>query len=81
MLTKALKNNFIKTPFAPLITLVYPVTQEFQGFHLLDGKYQEIQPTADGKLWSHQLELYLGVHEGKLRYFTLEQKLILTSCT
>jgi Uma2 family endonuclease len=36
-----------------------PVTQEFQGFHLLDGKYQEIQPTSDGKLWSQQLELYL----------------------
>ncbi|MBD2431826.1 MULTISPECIES: Uma2 family endonuclease [Fischerella] len=53
-----------------------PVTQELQGFHLVDGKYQEIQPTADGKLWSQQLELYLGVHEGKLRYFTLEQKLI-----
>jgi Uma2 family endonuclease len=53
-----------------------PVTQEFQGFHLLDGKYQEIQPTPDGKLWSQQLELFLGVHEGKLRYFTLEQKLI-----
>ncbi|MFB2769948.1 Uma2 family endonuclease [Pelatocladus sp. BLCC-F211] len=53
-----------------------PVTQELQGFHLLDGKYQEIQPTPDGKLWSQQLELYLGVYEGKLRYFTLEQKLI-----
>ncbi|WP_016876461.1 Uma2 family endonuclease [Chlorogloeopsis fritschii] len=53
-----------------------PVTLEFQGFHLVDGQYQEIQLTPDGKLWSQQLGLYLGVHEGKLRYFTPEQQLI-----
>lgn len=28
------------------------VTMEFQGFHLVDGKYQEIQSTTDGRLWS-----------------------------
>ncbi|MDZ8237871.1 MAG: hypothetical protein RMZ69_11970 [Nostoc sp. ChiQUE01a] len=44
----------------------------FQGFHLVDGKYQEIQTTTDGRLWSQQLELYLGVYEGKLRSFTTE---------
>ncbi len=36
------------------------VTIEFQGFHLVDGKYQENQPTTDGRLWSQQLELLLG---------------------
>ncbi|MDF5710379.1 MAG: Uma2 family endonuclease [Nostoc sp. S4] len=56
-----------------------PVTMEFQGFHLVDGKYQEIQPTTDGRLWSQQLELYLGVYEGKLRLFTTENQLILSS--
>ncbi|MEH2240340.1 Uma2 family endonuclease [Nostoc sp.] len=56
-----------------------PVTMEFQGFHLVDGKYQEIQPTTDGRLWSQQLELYLGVYEGKLRFFTTENQLILSS--
>ncbi|MHC0066019.1 Uma2 family endonuclease [Nostoc sp. UIC 10890] len=56
-----------------------PVTMELQGFHLVDGKYQEIQVTTDGRLWSQQLELYLGVYEGKLRFFTTENQLILSS--
>ncbi|MEH2415357.1 Uma2 family endonuclease [Nostoc sp.] len=56
-----------------------PVTMELQGFHLVDGKYQEIQPTTDARLWSQQLELYLGVYEGKLRFFTTENQLILSS--
>ncbi|MEH2172417.1 Uma2 family endonuclease [Nostoc sp.] len=56
-----------------------PVTMELQGFHLVDGKYQEIQVTTDGRLWSQQLELYLGVYEGKLRFFTTENELILSS--
>ncbi|MDZ8029463.1 MAG: hypothetical protein RMY36_022225 [Nostoc sp. SerVER01] len=51
----------------------------FQGFHLVDGKYQEIQTTTDGRLWSQQLELYLGVYEGKLRFFTTENQLIPSS--
>lgn len=55
------------------------VTMELQGFHLVDGKYQEIQLTTDGRLWSQQLELYLGVYEGKLRFFTTENKLRLSS--
>ncbi|MEH1829093.1 MAG: Uma2 family endonuclease [Nostoc sp.] len=56
-----------------------PVTTQLQGFHLVDGKYQEIQVTTDGRLWSQQLELYLGVYEGKLRFFTTENQLILSS--
>lgn len=52
---------------------------QFQGFHLVDEKYQEIQPTTDGRLWSQQLKLYLGVYEGKLRLFTTENQLILSS--
>ncbi|MCC5647228.1 Uma2 family endonuclease [Nostoc sp. CHAB 5824] len=56
-----------------------PVTMELQGFHLVDGKYQEIQVTTDGRLWSQQLELYLGVYEGKLRFFTTENQLIVSS--
>ncbi|WP_392531964.1 Uma2 family endonuclease [Nostoc sp. C117] len=56
-----------------------PVTMELQGFHLVDGKYQEIPTTTDGRLWSQQLELYLGVYEGKLRFFTAENQLIPSS--
>jgi Uma2 family endonuclease len=49
----------------------HPETLEFAGFHLVDGKYQAIAPTATGFLWSDQLELYLGIHEQQLRWFTV----------
>lgn len=53
-----------------------PMSLEFRGFHLVDGQYENIQPTAEGWLWSRQLELYLGVHENKLRFFTADKGLI-----
>ena len=56
----------------------YPNTLEFQGFHLLDGEYQEIQPNENGRLWSQQLELFLGIHEQKLRFFIPEGELVPT---
>jgi hypothetical protein len=55
-----------------------PDTLEFKGFHLLGGQYQELQLNPDGRLWSQQLQLYLGVHESKLRLFTVEGQLIST---
>ena len=47
-----------------------PDSLEFAGFHLVGGKYQPIKPNSSGYLWSQELELYLGVYEQKLRYFT-----------
>ncbi|NEQ25975.1 MAG: Uma2 family endonuclease [Microcoleus sp. SIO2G3] len=55
-----------------------PDTLEFAGFHLLDGQYQPLEPTAQGWLWSQQLELYLGVHQKQLRFFTPEGQLVPT---
>ncbi|MBD1933422.1 MULTISPECIES: Uma2 family endonuclease [Cyanophyceae] len=55
-----------------------PDSLEFKGFHLLDGRYQELEPKANGWLWSQQLELYLGIHESRLRFFTAEGQLIPT---
>ncbi|NER23461.1 MAG: Uma2 family endonuclease [Symploca sp. SIO1C2] len=55
-----------------------PQSQEFKGFELLRGTYQELQPNAQGWLWSEQLELYLGIHEQKLRFFTRDGELIPT---
>jgi Uma2 family endonuclease len=55
-----------------------PATLEFKGFHLLDGAYQELQPNPQGQLWSRQLELYLGIHNGQLRFFSAEGDLIPT---
>ncbi|NEQ66505.1 MAG: hypothetical protein F6K21_13555 [Symploca sp. SIO2D2] len=55
-----------------------PQSQEFKGFELLRGTYQELQPNNQGWLWSEQLELYLGVNEQKLRFFTRDGELIPT---
>lgn len=55
-----------------------PNNLEFAGFILLGGIYRPIEPNSIGWLWSQQLNLYLGVHEKKLRYFTKEGQLIPT---
>ena len=54
-----------------------PARLELQGFHLIDGQYQEIVADARGWMWSQQLELYLGVDQNKLRFFTAEGELVL----
>jgi len=55
-----------------------PETQEFAGFHLLDGNYQPIKANPQGLLWSQQLGLYVGIHQGLLRFFTPELELVPT---
>lgn len=55
-----------------------PHTLEFQGFHLVDGEYQNLQPNEKGLLWSQQLQLCLGVYQEQLRFFTPEGELILS---
>lgn len=55
-----------------------PYSLEFAGFHLVDGEYEPLEPNEQGHLWSKQLGLYLGIHEGLLRYFTTGGKLVPT---
>ncbi|MBW4630381.1 MAG: Uma2 family endonuclease [Iphinoe sp. HA4291-MV1] len=55
-----------------------PNSLEFKGFQLVGGQYQELQPNADGWLWSQQLSLYLGIYDSKLRFFTVEKQLAST---
>lgn len=55
-----------------------PYTLEFAGFHLVDGKYEPLEANPQGHLWSRQLDLYLGIHEGLLRFFTLSGQLVPT---
>lgn len=40
--------------------------------------YQPIEPNTEGWLWSQQLELFLGVQESELRFFSQEKVLIPT---
>ena len=55
-----------------------PDTLEFQGFQLIQGQYQELQANEEGRLWSQQLGLYLGIHNSQLRFFTNLGELVLT---
>lgn len=55
-----------------------PNSLEFKGFQLMAGKYEEIAANEQGWLWSQQLELFLGVHDSQLRFFTPEGKLVPT---
>jgi Uma2 family endonuclease len=55
-----------------------PNSLEFQGFHLVDGEYEALQPSDRGWLWSKQLGLYLGIHESKLRFFSEGGQLVPT---
>ncbi|GAB4156360.1 MAG: hypothetical protein Fur0046_36300 [Cyanobacteria bacterium J069] len=54
-----------------------PHTLEFCGFHLLDGRYQPLEPDSRGWLWSQQLQLFLGIRDRKLRFFTPDGQLVL----
>ncbi|MGH2415750.1 MAG: Uma2 family endonuclease, partial [Microcystaceae cyanobacterium] len=51
---------------------------EFAGFHLVDGKYQPLEANNQGHLWSQQLDLYLGIHQGLLRFLTTKGQLVPT---
>ena len=55
-----------------------PDSLEFEGFHLVDGTYQPLEPNTRGHLWSQQLGLYLGVRGQELRFFTAEGELVPT---
>lgn len=57
----------------------HPETLEFQGFRLMAGKYEAIVANDLGWLWSQQLELFLGIYQSKLRYFSVEGELVPTS--
>lgn len=43
-----------------------------------DREYVRIEPDERGWLWSNSLELYLGVTNGRLRYFTPDGRLVPT---
>ncbi|MEA5552897.1 Uma2 family endonuclease [Anabaena cylindrica UHCC 0172] len=55
-----------------------PHNLELAGFVLLAGKYQPMEANHQGWLWSQQLELFLGVDQHKLRFFTAEGELVPT---
>jgi Uma2 family endonuclease len=55
-----------------------PDDLEFKGYRLAGHQYEEIPLTPSGKCWSEELELFLGIHNRQLRYFTPDERLVPT---
>jgi Uma2 family endonuclease len=55
-----------------------PETLEFMGLRLKGWQYEGIPPTEQGWRWSEVLGLYLGIHNGQLRYFFPDGELVPT---
>jgi Uma2 family endonuclease len=55
-----------------------PDTLEFAGWRLVGHEYEAIEETPQGRRWSQELELYLGVLAGQLRYFRSTGELVPT---
>jgi Uma2 family endonuclease len=68
-LKKELYQNRFRTPEYFWFS---PDSLELEGFRLSGNQYEVIAPASQGWLWSSILNLYLGVDEGQLRYFTAE---------
>lgn len=74
-LKKDLYQNTFRTPD---YFWFHPETLEFQGFYLVRGRYEALEPNDQGWLWSEELGLYLGIHNRQLRFFTPEGTLVPT---
>jgi len=72
------KNLYQNTFRTPNYFWFDPESLELQGFRLIAGQYQAIPTNENGYLWSEQLELYLGIFDRKLRYFTTDGQLVPT---
>ena len=75
---KGLKKQIYQNTFrTPDYFWFDPNNLELQGFHIVDGQYQELVPTESGWLWSQQLGLYLAVYLDKLRFFAPDKQLVM----
>jgi Uma2 family endonuclease len=77
LIDKGLKKEFYQNVFrVPDYFWFNPQTLEFAGFHLVSTKYKPLEPNSQGWLWSQQLNLYLGIDNQQLRFFTPEKQLV-----
>ncbi|MTJ31641.1 Uma2 family endonuclease [Aphanizomenon sp. UHCC 0183] len=76
---KGLKKQLYQNQFrTPEYFWFSPNTLELVGWRLTDSEYKTIPASENAWYWSQELGLYLGVWEDKLRYFTVEGKLVPT---
>ena len=47
-----------------------PLSHDFVGYHLQSGRYQPVEPDAQGRVYSPQADLYLVVRDEWLRWMT-----------
>jgi len=74
---KGLKKNIYQNIFrTPEYFWFDPNGLELAGFLLVGGQYQPLEANSQGWLWSQQLELFLGVQNGQLRFFMKEGQLV-----
>jgi Uma2 family endonuclease len=55
-----------------------PYEISLEGYHLVEGEYESITANPEGKMWSKQLQLFLGIYENKLRFFAADGQLMQT---
>ncbi|MEA5617937.1 Uma2 family endonuclease [Cronbergia sp. UHCC 0137] len=76
---KGLKKEIYQNTFRVIEYFWFdPCTLEIAGFSLVGGVYKDMKPNDRGWFWSKQLELFLGIDAGKLRYFTSDGQLVPT---
>ncbi len=76
---RTLKKNLYQDRFrTPEYFWFSPDTLEFEGFRLIGNTYQPIAPNTQNLRWSEELELYLGIDQEKLRYFTADFQMVPT---
>ena len=67
---RTLKKNLYQDRFrTPEYFWFSPETLEFEGFRLVGHTYESIELNQQGWRWSQELELFLGIDQGQLRYF------------
>jgi len=75
---KLIYQNIFRTPEYFLFD---PINAVLEGFALHNGSYIPMAPNAQGRLWSEQLQLYLGVLDlplPQLRFFAPDGELVPT---
>ncbi len=72
---KQLYQNIFRTPE---YFWSHPCTLEFQGFQLSKDMVYEPLPDVNGMKWSNALQMYLGIHNQKLRFYAQDHSLIPT---
>ncbi len=81
------KDLYEQTFRTPEYFLYDPRSEKLEGFRLRSGRYREIPTTAEGRLWSQQLQAHLGlwrgIYEGEtdtwVRLFDRQGRLLPTS--